>query len=74
MLAALPEHHDLFRQQTSHSPRLMSDGIKCDPQALSLEQIQAEAWRVLEPKYWSVWITWRTCFDMHNQNPSDRAT
>jgi len=48
MLAALPEHHDLFHK-VSHNPFLMSDGIMMNPDALDLDQLRAEAWRVVEP-------------------------
>ena len=50
MLAALPEHHDLFHK-ISHNPFLMSDGIMMNAEALDLDQLRAEAWRVVEPVY-----------------------
>lgn len=50
MLAALPEHHDLFHK-VSHNPFLMSDGIMLNADALNLDQLRAEAWRVVEPSY-----------------------
>lgn len=50
MLAALPEYHDPFRK-VSHNPFLMADGIKQHPEALDLDQLRAEAWRVVEPIY-----------------------
>ena len=50
MLAALPQHHDLFRK-ISHNPFLMSDGIMMNTDALDLDQLRAEAWRVVEPVY-----------------------
>ena len=50
MLAALPEHHDLFHK-VSHNPFLMSDGIKLDPQSISADRLRAEAWQVMEPHY-----------------------
>jgi hypothetical protein len=50
MLAALPEHHDLFHK-VSHNPFLMSDGIMMNPDALDLDQLRAEAWRIVEPAY-----------------------
>lgn len=50
MLAALPEHHDLFHK-ISHNPFLMAEGIKLDPQSISTDRLRAEAWRVMEPKY-----------------------
>ncbi len=50
MLAALPEHHDLFHE-VSHNPFLMSDGIMMNTDALDLDQLRAEAWRIVEPIY-----------------------
>lgn len=50
MLAALPEHHDLFHK-VSHNPFLMSDGIMMNPDSLDLDHLRAEAWRVVEPIY-----------------------
>ena len=50
ILAALPEHHDLFHK-ISHNPFLVENGIKLDPQSISMERLRTEAWRVMEPHY-----------------------
>lgn len=50
ILAALPEHHDLFRR-VSHNPFLMPEGLTINPDALSLEEIRERAWLVVEPQY-----------------------
>lgn len=50
ILAALPEHHDLFRN-VSHNPFLMDEGIKLAPQSISIDRLRAEAWQLMEPKY-----------------------
>jgi hypothetical protein len=50
ILAALPEHHDLFRK-ISHNPFLVENGIKLDPQSISMERLRTEAWQVMEPHY-----------------------
>lgn len=50
MLAALPEHHDLFHK-VSHNPFLMTDGVMMNPEALDLDQLRAAAWRIIEPVY-----------------------
>ncbi len=50
ILAALPEHHDLFHK-VSHNPFLLDVGIKLDPQSISMERLCAEAWRVMDPHY-----------------------
>ena len=50
MLATLTEHHAPFRE-VSHNPFLMADGIMTDPDALSLDQLRAKAWQIVEPVY-----------------------
>lgn len=50
LLAALPEHHSLFRQ-VSHNPFLMAEGLEISPDALSLDALRDRAWRVVEPQY-----------------------
>lgn len=50
MLAALPEHHELFHR-VSHNPFLLAEGINLDPQSISADRLRAEAWRVMEPQY-----------------------
>ncbi|HUP47198.1 MAG TPA: hypothetical protein VNA04_00260 [Thermoanaerobaculia bacterium] len=50
ILAALPEHHGLFRS-LSHNPFLLREGITVHPSALSIEELRARAWQVVEPDY-----------------------
>ena len=50
MLAALTEHHDLFRK-VSHNPFLMADGIGFDPKSIPADRLREEAWRTAEPRY-----------------------
>ncbi|MFO7685251.1 MAG: hypothetical protein R6V60_04090 [Desulfobacterales bacterium] len=50
MLAALPEHHHLFRQ-VSHNPFLMAEGLTVNPDALPIDELRERAWRVVEPQY-----------------------
>ena len=50
LLAALPEHHNLFRQ-VSHNPFLMADGINIHPDALPIDTLRNRAWQVVEPQY-----------------------
>jgi hypothetical protein len=50
LLAALPEHHALFRQ-VSHNPFLMAEGLDVHPDALPLEALRDRAWRAVEPQY-----------------------
>jgi Bacterial archaeo-eukaryotic release factor family 3 len=50
LLAALPEHHTLFRQ-VSHNQFLMAEGIDIHPDALSIDALRERAWRAVEPQY-----------------------
>lgn len=50
MLAALPEHHNLFRK-ISRNPFLMSEAIDVHPDAISLDELRKRAWRAIEPRY-----------------------
>lgn len=50
MLAALPEHHAMFRK-VSHNPQLMADGIRLDPELLSVDRLRQEAWKIVEPAH-----------------------
>lgn len=50
MLAALPEYHTPFRQ-ISQNPYLVANGITTNPDALSLDELRAQAWAIVEPYY-----------------------
>ena len=50
ILAALPEHHDLFRK-VSHNPLLIDEGIRFDPSSISADRLREEAWSTIEPRY-----------------------
>jgi Bacterial archaeo-eukaryotic release factor family 3 len=50
LLAALPEHHHLFRQ-VSHNPFLMAEAIDIHPDALPIDALRDRAWRAVEPQY-----------------------
>ncbi|MGX2039630.1 baeRF3 domain-containing protein [Methylocaldum sp. MU1018] len=50
LLAALPEHHHLFRQ-VSHNPFLLAQGIDVHPDAVSADELRERAWRTVEPYY-----------------------
>jgi hypothetical protein len=50
MLATLKEYHDPFHK-VSGNPFLMADGIMMNSEALNLDQLRAEAWRIVEPMY-----------------------
>ncbi len=50
MLAALPEHHGLFRK-ISANPFLMEVGVEINPDALSADELRERAWQAFEPQY-----------------------
>lgn len=61
ILAALPEHHNLF-QKISHNPLLVAEGIKGNPDALSNDELCTRAWEVFEPQYRSRLQSWADDF------------
>jgi len=52
ILAALPEHHDLFHR-VSHNPFLMAEGLMINPDVLPIDELRERAWQVVEPQYQS---------------------
>lgn len=50
VLAALPEHHNLF-QKVNKNPMLVEEGIKINPTAISSEKLAAMAWEIIEPEF-----------------------
>jgi len=50
LLAALPEYHGVF-QSISRNPFVMTEGLKIDPFAVSIEDVRELAWRIIEPRY-----------------------
>jgi len=50
ILAALPEHHNLF-QKVSKNPLLLPKGIAINPSSVSPDQLAKMAWEVMEPEY-----------------------
>jgi hypothetical protein len=50
LLAALPEHHHLFRA-VSRNAFLLPDTIDSFPSTLSLDQLRERAWQLLLPRY-----------------------
>ena len=49
ILAALQEHHHLFRQ-LSHNPFLMAEGLTINPEVLSTDELRERAWQAVEPQ------------------------
>jgi len=47
VLAALPEHHHMFRQ-VSQNPLLIAEGIRFNPDALSADDLRSLAWQAVE--------------------------
>lgn len=50
ILAALPEHHNLF-QKINKNPLLVSNGIAINPSSVSPDQLAILAWQIMEPEY-----------------------
>lgn len=50
LLAALPEHHNLFNQ-VNKNPFLLREGIEINPQAISIEKLAELSWKVMQPIY-----------------------
>jgi hypothetical protein len=50
LLAALPEHHHLFRS-VSRNPLLASAAIDVHPSAVSTDQLRERAWQIVLPLY-----------------------
>jgi hypothetical protein len=50
LLAALPEHHHLFRH-VSDNPFLMAEALTINPEALPIDELRERAWQVVEPQY-----------------------
>jgi Bacterial archaeo-eukaryotic release factor family 3 len=57
ILAALPEHHHLFRK-VSHNPLLLETGIDVSPDALKPERLLERAWLAVEPQYQAEQARW----------------
>ena len=55
LLAALPEHHHLFRS-ISHNSFLMKDGLNLNPFVLTTSKLRKRAQAILEPQY-QTWLT-----------------
>ena len=50
ILAALPEHHHLFRE-VSHNPFLIAEGLSINPDIMAIDDLRQRAWQVVEPEY-----------------------
>jgi hypothetical protein len=50
ILAALPEHHNLF-QKVNKNPHLLPKGIAINPSSVSPNQLAKMAWEIMEPEY-----------------------
>lgn len=61
MLAALPEHHHLFRE-VSHNPFLMSGGLMVDPMGLTQDALRQRAWDVAAPQQQAQQAAWSDAY------------
>ena len=50
ILAALPEHHNLFRS-VSKNPQLLKEAIDVNPDAMPLDTLRERAWELIQPYY-----------------------
>ena len=50
ILAALSQHHALFRS-VSRNARLLASGIDINPETLPIDALRERAWQVMEPVY-----------------------
>lgn len=50
VLAALPEHHSMFRE-VSDNPALMAQAIDADPASLTVDDLRTRAWDIVLPAY-----------------------
>ncbi|ABI58611.1 baeRF3 domain-containing protein [Nitrosomonas eutropha] len=50
ILAALPEHHNLFRS-VSKNPQLLKDALDVHPDAMSIDALRERAWQLIQPQY-----------------------
>lgn len=50
LLAALPEHHAMFRA-VSHNDQLLAEGVQVNPDSLSVDKLLSLSWKVIEPIY-----------------------
>lgn len=50
ILAALPEHHNLFRS-ISKNPHLLKDALDVHPDAMSIDALRERAWQLIQPFY-----------------------
>lgn len=52
ILAALPEHHNLF-QKVSNNNHLLPHGIMVNPKSVSIEKLKKLSWEIIEPEYFT---------------------
>ena len=50
LLAALPQHHHLFRK-VSNNPNLLAASLEVNPRDLTPEELRERAWSLIQPSY-----------------------
>mgnify|MGYP000022014692 CR=1 FL=1 len=50
LLAALPEHHNLFHE-VNKNPLVLPNGIEINPQSVSIEKLAQVSWEAMRPVY-----------------------
>lgn len=63
ILAALPEHHHLFRD-VSHNPFLMTSGLMVDPQSLTHDDLRQRSWEVMSPQVEAQQTAWSDAYEI----------
>jgi hypothetical protein len=61
LLAALPDHHHLFRK-ISQNPFLMANGLMGDPHNLTPDALRQRAWDIAAPQHQAQQVAWRGAF------------
>lgn len=65
ILATLAEHHPRF-QKLSHNPYLSPKGIKANPDAISIQTLQKEAWEIMSIQYLAKLVDLSEEYDVAN--------
>jgi hypothetical protein len=51
ILCAVPEYHDPFSRISKNPNLIVDEGIKLNPEGVSVDRIREEAWKIIEPYY-----------------------
>lgn len=65
ILATLAEHHQRF-QRLSHNPRILAKGINANPDAISVQGLQKQAWEIMSLQYLAKLVDLSEEYDVAN--------